>query len=56
MGPAVPEVVGVAPAEWVHGTIWKKSDKYAGTAEMNARLMIDRAPVGQPILYVYEGD
>ena len=55
MGPAVPEAAGVAPAGWVHGIAWKKSEKYAGAVKMNARLMIDRAPVEQPIPSEYEG-
>ena len=55
MGPAVPEAAGVAPAEWVHGTVWRKSEKYAGAIETNARLMIDRALVEQPILSEYDG-
>ena len=75
MGPAVPEAAGFAPAEWVHSTtwkksekfagatpvewvhyiVWKKSEKYAGAVEMNARLMIDRAPIGQPVPSEYEG-
>ena len=50
MGPAVPEAAGAAPAEWVYGTMWKKSEKYAGAVKINARLMIDRAPVEQPVL------
>ena len=53
MGLIVPEAAGVTPAEWVHGTAWKKSEKYAGAVETNARLMIDRAPVEQPILSEY---
>ena len=55
MGPAVPEAAGVAPAEWVHGTTWKKSENYAGAAKINVRLMIDRAPVGQHVPSEYEG-
>ena len=52
MGPVVPEAAEAAPAEWMHGTVWKKS---AGAAETKARLMIDRDPVGQPIPSEYEG-
>ena len=55
MGPTVPEATGAAPTEWVHGTVWKKSEKYAGAVETNARLMIDRAPAGQPVPSEYEG-
>ena len=55
MGPIVPEAAGVAPAEWVHGTAWTKPEKYARAAEMNARLMIDRAPIGRPVPSEYEG-
>ena len=55
MGPTVPEAAGVAPAEWVHGTLWKKSEKYAGAVEMNAHLMIDRAPVEQLVPSEYGG-
>ena len=55
MGPTVHEAAGVAPTEWVHGTVWKKSEKYAGAAKMIARLMIDRAPVEQPVPSEYEG-
>ena len=55
MGPAIPEVAGATPAVWVHGTMWKKSKKYVGAAEMNAHLMIDRALVGQPKPFEYEG-
>jgi len=40
---------------WVHGIAWKKYEKFAGTAKTNARLMIDRAPVGQPVPSEYEG-
>ena len=54
MGPAVPEAAWVAPAEWVHGTMWKKFEKYVGATEMNAHLMIDRAPVEQPVPSEYE--
>ena len=36
----------VAPVGWVYGIVWKKSEKFAGAAEANTRLMIDRAPIG----------
>ena len=55
MGPTVPEAVGAAPATWEHGTVWKKSAKFGGAAETKARLMIDRAPAGQPVPFEYEG-
>ena len=53
--PAVPEAAGAAPAAWEHGTVWKKSKKFAGAAETKARLMIDRPPARQPVLSEYEG-
>ena len=55
MGHAIPEAAGAAPAEWVHGTMWKKSEKYVGATEMNAHLMIGRALVEQPLPSEYEG-
>ena len=55
MGPAIPEAARAAPAEWVHGTVWKKSEKSAGSAETKARVMIDRAPVEQPVPSECEG-
>ena len=55
MGPAVLGAADVAPAEQVHGTVWKKPEKYAGAVETNAGLMIDRAPIGQPALSDYRG-
>ena len=45
MGPVVPKGTGAAPTEWVHGTVWKKSEKSAGATKTKARLMIDRAPL-----------
>ena len=55
MGHAIPEAAGAAPAEWVHGTMWKKSEKYAGAAKMNARLMIDRVAIEQHVPSEHEG-
>ena len=55
MGPTVPEATGVAPVGWVHGIEWKKSEKFVGAAKTNARLMINRAPVEQPVLSEYGG-
>ena len=55
MRPAILGAADVAPAESVHGTMWKKPEKYVGAVEMNARLMIDRAPIEQPILSEYGG-
>ena len=55
MGPTVSEAAGAAPAAWNHGTMWKKSEKFAGATDMNARLMVDRAPIGQAIPSEYEG-
>ena len=55
MGPTIPEAARAAPAEWVHGTVWKKSEKSIGATETKARLMIDRASAGQPVPSEYEG-
>ena len=55
VGPIVLEATGVAPAEWVHGTTWKKSEKFARAAKANARLMIHRAPIRQPVVSEYGG-
>jgi hypothetical protein len=35
--------------------MWKKSKKFAGVANTNAYLMIDRAPIEQPVPSEYEG-
>ena len=53
--PAVPEAAGPTPAEWVHGTMWKESEKSARATKTKARLMIDRAPVEQPVPSECEG-
>ena len=55
VGPTAPEATRAAPTKWVHGTMWKKSEKSARAAKTNAHLMIDRAPVGQPVPSEYEG-
>ena len=55
MGLAIPEATGVAPAEWVHGTMWKKSEKYARAVETNDHMMIHMAPVEPPVPSGYEG-
>jgi len=55
MRPAILGAADVAPAESVHGTMWNKPEKYTGAIETNARLMSDRAPIEQLVLYEYGG-